>query len=81
MEGGKRTAENLLWESKKILHFENDKFDFIFSVDFAGQANAANSGICCRTDDVALVARNWILPFYGLWVRRVVIFNFLFLYK
>lgn len=58
MEGGRSIAEKLLRESKKILHFGNGKFDFIFSVDFAGQANAANSSICCRTEDVALVARS-----------------------
>lgn len=57
MEGGKSIAEKLR-ESKKILHFGNGKFDFIFSVDFAGQANAANSSICCRTEDVALMARS-----------------------
>lgn len=50
--------KNFYEKAKKNLHFENYKFDFIFSVDFAGQTNAANSGICCRTEDVALVARH-----------------------
>lgn len=54
----KAQQKNSCEKVKKLLHFENDKFDFIFSVDIAGQANAANSGICCRSEDVALVARH-----------------------